>query len=358
MSSKKFLSTKKTAQQTISISPSLKDWITRYVHVNRRKNQEDYRFKSVSAFYNYVMEKIMDLFKKGKTIDDLERIEDKKIKEFFDRFTFQATIPLYEMSIEDHKYSPFSFDFNTRFLLLYLEMFKNEVRTHNFEDIYIFFEKLRTRFAKTTISKDMRLELFQSKKKEPARGVLEFIGKYKNLHFENCKFFAAVFGILGVRVTDFIYSPDEYYCRLELLETDLLFNRTDLAKNERLKLIEENVNYIINYNRLLNDKDLYLWMRLAGDNDIFVYFKNQTTFSKWIKDVEDQIRKFGGNENFPVKILNFFEKLHWIRIESIHNLSFRMERVIEENKEQRHFLLDYLSKNSNLSEVEGIYYLK
>ncbi|MFX1457349.1 MAG: hypothetical protein ACFFDB_18440 [Promethearchaeota archaeon] len=358
MSSKKFLSTKKTAQQTISISPALKDWITRYVHVKNQKNQEDYRFKSVSAFYNYVMEKIMDLFKKGKTIDDLERIEDKKIKQFFDRFTFQATIPLYEMSIEDHKYSPFSFDFNTRFLLLYLEMFKNEVRTHNFEDVDIFFEKLRSRFAKTTISKDMKLELFLSKNKEPARGILEVIGKYKNLHFENCKFFAAIFGILGVRVTDFIYSPDEYYCRLELLETDLLFNRTELVMNERLKLIEENVDYITNYYRLLNDKDFYLWMRLAGDNDTFISFKTKTAFKKWIKNVEEQLRKFGIKGDFLAKVLQFFEKLHWIRIENVNNLSFRIERVIEENKEQRQFLVDYLSKISNLSEVNGIFYLK
>ncbi|MFW9894545.1 MAG: hypothetical protein ACFFD7_01930 [Candidatus Thorarchaeota archaeon] len=358
MSSKKFLSTKKTAQQTISISPALKDWITRYVHVKNQKNQEDYRFKSVSAFYNYVMEKIMDLFKKGKTIDDLERIEDKKIKQFFDRFTFQATIPLYEMSIEDHKYSPFLFDFNTRFLLLYLEMFKNEVRTHNFEDVDIFFEKLRSRFAKTTISKDMKLELFLSKNKEPAKGILEVIGKYKNLHFENCKFFAAIFGILGVRVTDFIYSPDEYYCRLELLETDLLFNRTELAKNERLKLIKENVDYITNYNRLLNDKDFYLWMRLARDNDIFISFKTKAVFKKWIKNVEEQLRKFGIKGDFLAKILQFFEKLHWIRIENINNLSFRIERVIEENKEQRQFLIDYLSEISNLSEVDGICYLK
>jgi hypothetical protein len=356
--SKKYLSNKKTANQTISISPSLKDWIIRYVHVNQKKYPNDKRFKSVSALYNYVMERIMVLFKQGKTLDDLERIEDKILKDFYDRFTFKATIPLYEMVIEDHRFSPFSFEFNTRFLLLYLDMFKQEVKSHNFEDVDIFFEKIRSRYAKTTVSKDMRLELTLGKNDEPTRGTLEFIGKYKNLHFENCKFFAAVFGILGGRVIDFIYSPDDYYCRMEILETDLMFNREDLAKKERLKLIEENVGYIINYNRMLDDKDMYLWMKLAEDNEIFVSFKNQTVFNKWIKNVEVHLRKFGKNEEFLAKILQFFNKLHWIRIENIKNLSFRIEQALKESKNQQQYLFNYLSKTSEISEIEGIYYLK
>lgn len=358
MSSKKFLSNKKTAQQTISISPALKDWIIRHVHVNHQKNQEDNRFKSVSAFYGYVMEKLLSLYKKGKTLDDLEKIEDKKIKKFFDRFTFQATIPLYEMVVEDHRYSPFSFEFNTRFLLVYLDMFKREVRSHNFKDLEIFFERIRSRYAKTNVSKDMRIEMNLGKNNAPARGTLEFIGKYRNLHFENCKFFAAIFAILGIRVTDFIYSPDDYYCRFELIETDLLFNKEELAKKERLKLIEENVDYITNYNRMLDDKDFYLWMKLAEDNEIFISFKNQIAFNKWIKNIEIQLRKFGRKEEFFAKILLFFNKLHWIRIENIKNLSFRVEQVIEKNKKQKHYLFDYLSKSSELSEIEGIYYLK
>ena len=78
MSSKKFLSNKKTAQQTISISPALKDWISRYVHVKHGKNPDDGRYRSVSSFYNYIMENVLNLFKKGKTLDDFKRIEEKK----------------------------------------------------------------------------------------------------------------------------------------------------------------------------------------------------------------------------------------------------------------------------------------
>ena len=59
--SKKFLSEKKTSQQTISISPALKDWIERYVSVNRKEYPKDMRFKSISSFYNYTMDKCMEI---------------------------------------------------------------------------------------------------------------------------------------------------------------------------------------------------------------------------------------------------------------------------------------------------------
>ena len=84
----------------------------------------------------------------------------------------------------------------------------------------------------------MRLEIIPGENKQPTRGIFEFIGKQINLHHENCKYFASLFGMLGVRVTDFIYSPTDYYCRMDLLETKLLFKK-ELVKNKRLKLLKE-----------------------------------------------------------------------------------------------------------------------
>ncbi len=128
MASDRPLSKKKITQQTISTSPAIKEWVKRYVNVKRMKNPNDERYKSISSFYNYIMENLLKFFEEGKTIDDLKRVEDKKIKEFFDRFTFKAIIPLYEMAIEPNKYTHFSFEFSTRFLLMYLDLFKNEVK--------------------------------------------------------------------------------------------------------------------------------------------------------------------------------------------------------------------------------------
>ncbi len=357
MTSKKYLSNKKTAQQTISITPALKEWIERYVHVKHRENFNDERYRSISAFYNHIMENILSLFEKGKTLDDFKRIEDKDIKDFFDKFTFKATIPLYEMIAESNRYTYFSFDFNTHFLLTYLNFLRSQFRSQNYEDLKLLFEKIRSRIGNNNISKDVRLEIFPDKDKGLAKGTLEFIGKYKNLHFENCKFLAVILGILGVKVIDFIYSPNDYFCRLEFLETDLLFKK-ELAKKERLKLLTENVDYIINYYRMLNEKDMYLWMRLAEDKGVFVSFKNQNVFNKWIKKVENHLQKFGMKEDFLYKIMKLFEKLHWIRIESVKALSFQIDQSIEKNKEQKQYLLKYLLKHTDLSEIEGIYYLK
>ncbi|MFX1428261.1 MAG: hypothetical protein ACFFBE_17540, partial [Promethearchaeota archaeon] len=358
MTSKKYLSNKKTTQQTISISPSLKEWIARYVNVNNKKDPKDERFKSISAFYNHVLENIMELFGKGKTLDDFERVEDKEVKDFFEPFSFRATVPLYEMISENNRYSSLSFNYFTRFLISYLNFLKKNFREKNYEDLQILFERIRSRVNPSPISKEMRLEIFPDEKQNLATATMEFIGKQRNLHFENCKFFAAVFGILGVKITDFIYSPKDIYCRLDFIETELLFNK-DLARKERMDLIKENVKFMINYNRVLDDNDdKHLWMKLAEDNMLFINFKSKQTFNKWIKTVENDLKIFGDKESFLWKILVFFQKLHWIRIINEKDLSFKIEPTLQNISDHRKWLISYLSKHTNISQNEDIYYLK
>lgn len=356
MTSKKYLSNKKTSQLTISISPALKDWVKRYVNVKSGENPNDDRFKSISAFYSHVVENLLELFEKGKTLDDFSRVEDKGVKDFFEPFTFRATIPLFEMVSESNRYAHFTLGFTTHFILAYFNFLRKQFKLGSYDDLKILFERLKSRVSLSNISKDWRLEITPDEKKGPARGVLEFIGTHRNLHFENCKFMAAIFGMLGVKVTDFIYSQEDYYGRLDLIETDLLFGR-ELAKRERVKLIKENVRFIINYDRMLGDKDIYLWMNLAEDNELYVCFRNKNAFNKWIKIIEEDLTKFGNKENFLHKILLFFSKIHWIRIENLKNLSFRIEDFIENNQEQKQFIMDYLSKYSEISQNDGIYYL-
>jgi hypothetical protein len=302
------------------------------------------------------MWKVLELFEKGKTLDDFERVEDKAVKDFFKPFTFRATIPLYEMVSESNRYVPFSFEFVTHFILAYFSFLKREIKSDTYDELKILFERLKTRVNLSNISKDWRLELIIDEKKGPIKGILEFIGTNRNLHYENCKFFAGILGFLGARVTDFIYSPEDYYGRLDLIETDLLF-RKELVKKERLKLLEENVRFLINYDRMLEDKDMHLWMNLAEDNELCICFRNKNAFNKWIKIIEEDLNKFGNRDNYLHKLLLFFNKLHWIRIESLKNLSFQIEDLIEKSQEQKQFIMDYLSKHSEISHNNGIYYL-
>jgi hypothetical protein len=358
MTDKKYLSNKKTAQQTISISPALKDWIKRYVNVHHRKNPKDERFKSISSFITYILDNIMKLFKEGKTIEDFKRVEDQVYKDFFDKFTFRATIPLYDMVAESNRYTPISFNFITRFLIAVYHFYKNIYLKEKSPKGWIqVFERFRNRTYPSNITKELRLEVFSEREQGFGKGYLEFIGKQRNLHFENCKFFAGICGILGLRVIDFHYSSEGFYGRLDLIETSLAF-REELAKKERISLLEENVNFVINYNRMLTDEDKFLWMNLAEDNDIYICFKSRKVFNKWIGAIEKDLRKFGSQEDFLNKIIQIFNKLHWIRIENIEEYSFRIDPSLENNKRQKQYLLDYLSKFSEIAQIGEIYQLK
>lgn len=80
------ITVKKTALQTISISPSLKKRIEQYVNINQQKRPEDQRYKSISAFYNSVLKRSLDIFEKGKTLADLEKFADSEIIQFYELF--------------------------------------------------------------------------------------------------------------------------------------------------------------------------------------------------------------------------------------------------------------------------------
>ncbi len=59
MTSQKYLSQKKTACQSISLSPALKEWLQRYVRVKNKKTPDEDQFKSVSAFISSLLVKEM-----------------------------------------------------------------------------------------------------------------------------------------------------------------------------------------------------------------------------------------------------------------------------------------------------------
>jgi len=109
---------------------------------------------------------------------------------------------------------------------------------------------------------------------------------------------------------------------------------------------------------MLDDKDKYLWMNLAEDNELFINFKNKNAFKKLIKIIEGDLRKYGTQDDFLKKILKFFNRIHWIKIEALKDLSFRMEDVIEKNTEQKQLIINYLSQFKKLSQKNEIYYLK
>ena len=357
MTTKKYLSNKKTAQQTISLSPALKEWIERYVKVNQRKNPDDKRFKSVSAFYNNVMEQSMECFKSGKTLDDFKRFIDEETKEFFDQFTFKGIIPFYEFILKSNRYTNFAFHEFPRFLFGFRNLFIGGLKPFESRKIKERFERLKNFYLKNKLTKEIRIDIFTEENSKYPKGVFEYIGVYRNLFFENCKFNAALIAVLGAKITDITFSETDLYCRFDMIATDLLYHKK-IAIRERFKLIEHNLSFLTNYYKIINDEGFYLWMKMSKDKGVFIGFKDSKVKNKWLNLIIKDVEKHSKDSNFLLNILKYFERLHWIDIESEEELSFVIRLSKEKNNEARVFLLNYLSQHSTISNIDEKFYLE
>ncbi len=357
MTSKKYLSEKKTAQQTISISPALKDWIERYVNVNRKNFPKDKRFKSISAFYNYVMEKSMEIFNRGKTLNDFAKFVDQQTENFFEKLTFKAVIPFHEEIVRTHRYNDLSFRHAANFLFAIRKVYLDGIEPYDYNKFQEKFNILRNFYLENKIAKEIRLEISSDGDTKNPKGIFECIGNYRNLFWENCKMNAAVLGIIGVKITKVIYSEKELYCRFNLKATDLIF-RKDLARKQRIELVNYNVNLLLNYFEVINDNDdFYLWMKLAEDKGIYIKFNNNKTRNRWIDLIISEIEKHGESDDIILHILKFFQKIHWIEIEDESLFSFKISLSEENDINELNYLLSLLSKYSHIDKIEGKYYL-
>jgi hypothetical protein len=357
MVSERELSKKKTTQQTISISPALKARIEQYIHNNSKKNPKDNRLKSVSSFYNYILEKSMECFDKGKTLDDFKTFADSEISNFFDNLTFKALIPYYEVALKTNRFTNPTFEKLPLFFLTIRRLYFSIMEPHDIESIHNLFSRLKNWLLANNLTKDSNLDLFTGKGVTYLTGIFEFSGFYQNLSFENCKYVAAIFGLLGVNISNCLYSEKDNYCRFDLEATEL-FYRKELLKSDRIKLMNRNVSHLINYSRtILDDDDFFLWMKMANDKNNFISFNNTETRKEWIELIIKEIEEFSEKEEFNLHILKLFEKLHWIDIESEDELFFNLRLSETTNQDNIQFLLKILKQRSTVTQDNGIYYL-
>lgn len=356
MTSKKQQSEKKSTRQTISISPALKDWISRYVVKENRENPEDKRFKSISAFYYYVLKNVMDLLENGKTLDDIKNYTEGKIYDFYEKYSFRASIPYFENAVEPNKYNISFYDQMSDFLFGIKQFYFQKI--DSIDDVLKMHKRVNSYALSNKLAK--QYDFYEvSRKGKYNKFILEYTGTYKNLHFENCKMVAAVYGFGGFKMTNCLYSENTLYCRYFLEDTELTY-RNDIALSERLEMIKHNLSYIVNYEKLLNDKDYYLWMKLANDNDCIITFNNIKTRDYWFENVLKDIQKFGKKEESSISILNFFEKMHWISI-SIENKKELMFNVIiskEKYNEEINFMIQKLSEFGTVEKINDKYLLR
>ena len=350
-------SKKKTAQQTISISPELKDRIEKYVTENQKKNPKDKRFRSVSAFYTNVLEKSMDCFDKGKTLDDFQSFVDSEVKDFFEELSFNGLIPFYENTVRTSRYTSTSLEKNPFFYFTLRRFYTSRMDPSDITSIKNIFNRVRDYILSNNLTKEFRLDLFSGKGEKNLIAIFEQVGLYKNLSFENFKFTAALFGLLGAKITNFLYSRKNIYCRFDLKITDL-FYRKELLKRERIKLMEHNLSHIINYNRIVQDEDYFLWMKIAEDKNAFISFTKHETKQEWVKLIESEIEQFGDKDDYPLNLLRLFERFHWIEIENEKEMLFRIILPKSNNQKDIDYLLKTLSRKSDIIKINGKHQLK
>ncbi|TXT55506.1 MAG: hypothetical protein BAJALOKI1v1_2050001 [Promethearchaeota archaeon] len=349
---------KNTSTQTISISPSLKEWIVRYVNVKKREHPDAERFSSVSAFYNYVLEEMMKCFKKGKTLDDLDRFLNQDVVSFYDNLSFKAIKVFYEMIVETNRYTAHDYEATVAFLQQVQKHFSEFFQDPDIYKIKNFLEKLRGFFLQNNIVRQFDIKIDEDPlKKEDTVLSMDAYCNDMNLCYENAKFMVALFSVLGFKLQNMISSKKSPFFRIKLIPTEL-FKRDDVPKEARIQLFKENFSHFTNLKNVINDKDYYLWMKMGNDENIFIDFDNEFALNKWIGIIESDVRKFSKGENsFLLKMLTFFEKIHWISILNKEDLVFTFRfrnNVCESNKK---IVLHYFSKYSKIKELDNAFQL-
>ncbi|MBD3254026.1 MAG: hypothetical protein GF383_02995 [Candidatus Lokiarchaeota archaeon] len=321
----------------------------------QKKYPEDDRYKSISSFCHHSLEKVLEIFEKGKTLDDFDKVVDAETEELYGSNSFRAFIPLHEPALAMNRYEEINFDFVSRLVFALMRTYLKNHEDDPIESAQRWFERIRSYYMTTNLRKIFNIEISRLKG-DNFLVRFEFSADIANAHFENCKFIAAVFGCLGVVIEDLVYSKKQIYVRFDLVPTDLFYDK-EIRKKERIKLMKNNVAKLIDYNRILEDKDFYLWTKLAQYDDISLQFKNQYSLEKRIKPILDNIRESADRRIYPQKILKFFEKLHWIRLDEMLT-SFQIIGPDQLDSEIKDTVIEFISDYYNITKKKEMYYLE
>ncbi len=334
MTTKKYLSNKKTTQQTISISPALKDWIERYVNVEFKKNPKDKRFQSVSAFYCNVMENVLKIFEKGKSLEDFKNIVDDKVKHFYDNITFRAIISYYEDLVNLNKYQEYRY----KNILDMFMMYRNQIT--NLEELTP--EKLiesvnrfKLFLLDNKITKDINIEYVQNKY------IFHYFGLYSNIHYDTSKWFAGLAGVLGLKIKKLTYSKN--YTRFDLEET-FLFKNIHPMNKERSALFYENIKEFTNYHKIILDEDpTHLWLKLVDNQNIILSFNDKEKSNVIIEEIMNDIERYSSPSERKQLILKLLHHFNWIKILDLKENSF-IFRLNEEHIIEKEIMEKFLDR--------------
>jgi len=344
MTSKNYLSTKRNKKLSFSASDALIDWIKRYVNKMNKENPDDERYKSVSFFIYTVLEKVLEIFEKGKNLEDFDEIPDKNISNFYEEITFKAIIPVFEEAIEFHRFKSYKDEDLNLFFLAYKSFIFKDVDPNELshKDIVNLFERAE-KFVKNNKLTEHFTAYFDNDV-----FIVEYRAKYSNLHYELSKIFAGLLGIFGVKVNkiDYIDKFVQYQCEF----TDL-FNTKRLKIKERKSLARNNINLFIQLNLILEEKSEFLWMDISHSPTAIISFNNLQSALNFFDKKISELKEIVNHSKFNLYLLKILNHLHWIQIEDEQNLEFKIllnpnENVLEYELMQK-ILNEHLIDNIN-----------
>ncbi len=166
------------------------------------------------------------------------------------------------------------------------------------------------------------------------------------------------FRFLGFKAIDYLVLHKELYCCISFVSTPSFFQK-EFKKKERLHLMRENTLQLINFHRIITEnKDFHLWAKLAKDKSLIIGFSDYKSFIEWVSRIENETNcyEIEGQPKTPMKILKFFEKLHWIKLIYLEkSASFTFVKLLPDKIKQ--YAINYLTSKFEVKGEKEIYYI-
>ena len=344
---------KKKIRKSITLPEYLDDWIERYLKYEREKqkehgNQINNEVKSYSSFITNILEKVMNLFLKGKNMDDLEVAVDSRMNKFYEKMSFRALIMYYEFIVKINKYGKFDLKRLLNMFMMYQNFFTGG-KPITEDDAIITLNRFKNFMINNNTTKDVMIERSGNKY------IFQYFGIYPDMHYDFSKCIAGILGFLGIKIDRITHSNN--YTRMDFGSTEL-FKVDAPALEDRIKLFEYNTAYFTNFNKILEDEeDLHLWVRINESNLPLISFKNIEDGLKLIREIIDDLNKWIKPREFKLKLLKLFNKLRWITHINESKLSFQL--LIEKHTTEYNIIKIIFNESKlEYEEFENSIYLK
>ncbi len=330
---------KKKVRKSITLPEYLDEWINRYLkHMRKQQLEKNENIKkelrSYSSFVANILEQVMHLFLKGKSLEDLELATDRKTKDFYEKITFRALTIYYEFIVRINKYRKFDLKSMLNVFMMYQNFFTNGGKSISEDEAIIALERLKNFMINNNTTKDVTIERSGNKY------IFQYFGIYPNMHYDFSKWIAGILGFLGVKIERITHSNN--YTRMDFVVTDI-FRVNEANLGNRKELFEYNTEFFTNFNRILEDEDdLQLWIRINQSKLPIISFKNIEDGLLLIREIVNNLNKWSSPREFKFRLLDLFKKLRWINQINKTKLSFQL--LIEKHTTEYNIIKTVLSE--------------